>query len=76
MDLSQFQSLGWGTAVAVLAIAAMAALFRHWKKADAAGEELKNAEEAYKLAVGSGDPDRIHIAGKRLQDARRKAGGA
>ncbi len=76
IDLTQFEGLGYGTAVAAVAIVALVAVFRKWRRDDEAKKELANAKEAYRAAVDSGDPDRIHLAARRLQNARARVNDA
>lgn len=57
MDISEVQNLGYGTAAAVVAITALAAIFRKWKRSDKIEEELKDAEEKYNQALDNRDMD-------------------
>ncbi len=76
IDLTQFQGLGYGTAVAIVSIIAALAVMRRWRGRDEARKELENAQKAYRDAVASGDPDRIHLAARRLRDALSRVGDA
>ena len=73
-DLSQYAALGWGTAAAVLAILLAVAAFRSWARRDGLCKEIADAEQDYRKAVASRDPDRVRIAAARLQKLRGKAG--
>ena len=73
--LAALAKLGWETALAVAAIVAAAAVFREWRRRDAAAKEIPNAEEDYRKAVASRDPDRIRLAALRLRELRGRAGG-
>lgn len=79
MDWSGLGSLtdvGWPTviamAIALAGLIAGAAVERRQKRE----RELKEAEQAYRAAVDSGDPDRIRIAAAGLRDARKRSGQA
>lgn len=76
IDPSQYSALGWGTAAAVGMILVAAAVFRAWARRDAVARELKDAEQDYRKAVASRDPDRIRLAANRLRKLRGKAGEA
>ena len=79
MDWSGLGSLtdvGWPTviamAIALAGLIAGSAVERRQKRE----RELKEAEQAYRAAVASGDPDRIRIAAAGLRDARKRSGQA
>ena len=68
MDWSQYQGLGYGTAVAVLAIAAVVAIFRSWRERDKL-KELRDALKAkYAEAVDARDLDRAAAIANKLRD--------
>ncbi len=79
MDWSGLGSLtdvGWPTviamAIALAGLVAGSAIEGRLKRE----RELKEAEQAYRAAVASGDPDRIRIAAAGLRDARKRSGQA
>ena len=79
MDWSGLTSLtdvGWPTviamAIALAGLVAGSAIEGRLKRE----RELKEAEQAYRAAVASGDPDRIRIAAAGLRDARKRSGQA
>lgn len=76
IDPSQYSALGWGTAVAVVAILVSAAVFRHWAARDRLRKEIADAEQDYRKAVASRDPDRVRLAAGRLRKLRGEAGEA
>ena len=68
MDLSQFQSIGYGTAVAVMAIVAATAIFRRWRKEDKKREEINDLKAKYRAAVDSRDLELACAISLRLRD--------
>jgi len=74
--LTNLPAVGWPTAVALaIALAGLiagSAIEGRLKRE----RELKEAEQAYRAAVASGDPDRIRIAAAGLRDARKRSGQA
>ena len=76
MDFSNLNlpDVGWATAVALALILAGMVLARKWRGTDRTeakrAQELKDAEAAYRAAVDSRDPDRIHLAAVRLCKAQ------
>jgi hypothetical protein len=74
MDLPTLD-YGWAAALTALVILTGAVLNRIWKKEDTRDLSLAEAEAAYRRAVASLDPRRIHVAARRLRRARKAAGG-
>ena len=68
MDWSQFQALGWGTAVAVIAIMAAAAVLRRWRAIDRKREEINDLKAKYRTAVDSGDLELASAISGRLRE--------
>lgn len=68
MDWSKFQSLGYGTAVAVIAIVAAVAIFRRWRKEDKKREEINDLKAKYRAAVDSRDLGLASAIALRLRD--------
>lgn len=67
MDWSQYQGLGWATAVAVVAIAAVAAVCRRWRKKDAIQSEYDELKKKYAKAVDDCDLDLAASIAGRMQ---------
>jgi FtsZ-interacting cell division protein ZipA len=71
--LTNLPSVGWPTAIA-LAIAMAGLMLGSWHESrKRRAKELQDAENDYKDAVASRDPDRIRLAAVRLRLARRQA---
>ena len=69
--LTSIPHVGWPTAITVIVVAAVAVWLYHVRKSEERKAELHAAENNYRAAVASGDVDRIHLAAKRLQHARK-----
>lgn len=74
MELTDFQTLGFGTAVAVVAITAAAAVFRKWKREDDLEKELHDAEKGYQKALDDWDLVLAATYYRRMQKLRERIG--
>lgn len=74
MDWTQFQSLGWGTAVAVVVIVAALAIVRRWRETDKLNEERNDLKAKYRKAVDCGDLELAGAIAGRLRDIEAKTG--
>jgi hypothetical protein len=71
--LTNLPAVGWPTAVALAIVMAGLLLGTRYEARKRRAKELQDAENDYRSAVDSRDPDRIRIAAIRLRDARRQA---
>jgi membrane protein implicated in regulation of membrane protease activity len=71
--LTSLTQLGWPAAIALALILAILLLIALQERSRRHEDDLHQAEEEYRAAVASRDPDRIALAARRLRDARGRA---
>lgn len=71
--LTALTQLGWPAVIALAIILAIMLLLTRQERRKRHATEVQQAEEAYRAAVASRDPDGIALAARRLRDARRRA---